>query len=82
MSQDNGHDGAGAAARFAERAVGERSESGRARGFSAGVADPELIERASRRKFVAQAARPTEQSRGALDAGLDRLLAEQLAGSR
>ena len=28
MSQDNGHDKGAAAARFAERAVGERGESG------------------------------------------------------
>ena len=54
MSQDNGYDRAAAAARFAERAVGERSESGRARGSSAGSPDPELVERASRRKFTAE----------------------------
>jgi len=54
MSQDNGHDGAGAAARFAEGAVGERGESGRARGSSAGSPDPELVERATRRKFTAE----------------------------
>ena len=55
MSQDNGHDGAAAAARFAERAVGERSGSGRARGSSAGSPpDPELVERAKRRRFSAQ----------------------------
>ena len=54
MSQDNGHDGAGAAARFAEGAVGERGESGRARGASAGSLDPELVERAKRRRFSAE----------------------------
>ena len=53
MSQDNGHDGVVAAARFAGRAVGERSESGRARGSSAGVPDPELVERPKRRRFSA-----------------------------
>jgi transposase len=54
MSQDNGHDGVVAAARFAERAVGERSESGRVRGPSAGVLDPELVERPRRRRFSAE----------------------------
>jgi transposase len=55
MSQDNGHDGVGAAARFAERAVGERGESGRgARGASGAVPDPELVERPKRRRFTAR----------------------------
>jgi transposase-like protein len=55
MSQDNGHDGAGAAARFAERAVGERGESGRgARGASGPPPDPELVERPKRRRFSAK----------------------------
>jgi transposase len=55
MSQDNGHDGVGAAARFAERAVGERGESGRgARGASGAVPDPELVERPKRRRFTAK----------------------------
>jgi transposase len=55
MSQDNGHDGVAAAARFAERAVGERGESGRvARAGSGSPRDPELVERAKRRKFSAQ----------------------------
>ncbi len=57
MSQDNGHDGVGAAARFAEGAVGERGES--SRGARAGVGappppDPELVERATRRRFTAE----------------------------
>src|SRR5215218_5926389 len=55
MSQDNGHDGAAAAARFAERAVGERGESGRgARGASGSPPDPELVERPRRRRFSAE----------------------------
>jgi transposase len=55
MSQDNGHDGVGAAARFAERAVGERGESGRGvRGASGPLPDPELVERPRRRRFSAQ----------------------------
>src|SRR5688572_7170902 len=54
MSQDNGHDEAAAAARFAERAVGKRGESGRgARGASAGSPDPELAERPTRRRYTA-----------------------------
>lgn len=52
MSQDNGHDEGAAAPRFAERAVGERRESGR--GASAGVPDPELVERPKRRRFTAE----------------------------
>ncbi len=52
MSQDNGHDEGAAATRFAERAVGERGESGR--GASAGVPDPELVERPKRRRFTAE----------------------------
>lgn len=55
MSQDNGHDGVVAAARFAERAVGERGESGRgARGASGSPPDPELVERPKRRRFTAK----------------------------
>lgn len=55
MSQDNGHDRAGAAARFGEGAVGERGESGRVRGASPGPPpDPELVERAQRRRFRAE----------------------------
>ena len=55
MSQDNGHDGVAAAARFAERAVGERGESGRgARGASGTMPDPELVERPKRRRFTAK----------------------------
>src|SRR4051812_38894547 len=54
MSQDNGHDGVGVAARFAERAVGDRGESGRdARGVSGAAPDPELVERPRRRRFSA-----------------------------
>jgi transposase len=54
MSQDNGHDGSAAAARFAERAVGERGEAGRgARGASGSPADRELVER-PRRRFTAR----------------------------
>jgi transposase-like protein len=41
----------GAAGRFAERAVGERSE---AAGAPAGVPDPELVERPRRRTFSAE----------------------------
>jgi hypothetical protein len=40
----------GVAARFAERGVGERSESGGGRA----AADPELVERPLRRRFSAQ----------------------------
>jgi transposase len=55
MSQDNGHDGGGAAARFAERAVGERGESGRGVGAGSGSPpDPELVERPKRRRFAAK----------------------------
>jgi len=55
MSQDNGHDEVAAAARFAERAVGERGESGRgARAGSGFPPDPELVERAKRRRFTAK----------------------------
>ena len=55
MSQDNGHEGCAAAARFAERAVGERGESGRgARGGSGSSPDPELVERPRRRWFSAK----------------------------
>jgi transposase-like protein len=55
MSQDNGHDGVAVAARFAERAVGERGESGRgARGASGAPPDPELVERPKRRRFTAE----------------------------
>jgi len=54
MSQDNGHDGVGAAARFAERAVGERGESGRGARAGSGVPpDPELVVRPKRRRFSA-----------------------------
>jgi transposase-like protein len=55
MSQDNGHERSAAAARFAERAVGERGESGRgARGASGPAPDPELVEKAKRRRFTAR----------------------------
>src|SRR3954453_3171104 len=55
MSQDNGHDGLAAAARFAERAGGERGESGcGARGASGSPPDPELVERPKRRRFTAK----------------------------
>jgi|SRR5829696_7379883 len=55
MSQDNGHDEVAAAARFAERAVGERGGSGRgARGASGPPPDPELVERPRRRRFSAK----------------------------
>src|SRR3954454_11667695 len=54
MSQDNGHERSAAAARFAERAVGERGESGRgARAGSGSAPDPELVERPKRRRFTA-----------------------------
>lgn len=43
----------GAASRFAERAVGERSESAGASAASA-VPDPELVEKAKRRRFSAE----------------------------
>src|SRR5437763_15546174 len=55
MSQDNGHERSAAAARFAERAVGERGESGRgARGASGAAPDPELVERPRRGRFTAK----------------------------
>src|SRR5919204_5010519 len=55
MSQGNGHERSAAAARFAERAVGERGESGRgARGASGSSSDPELVERPKRRRFTAK----------------------------
>lgn len=55
MSQDNGHERSAAAARFPERAVGERGESGRgARAGSGSPPDPELVERAKRRRFTAE----------------------------
>src|SRR6266540_1562254 len=55
MSQENGHDRSAAAARFAERAVGERGESGRgARAGSGSPPDPELVERPKRRYFSAE----------------------------
>jgi len=44
----------GASARIAERAVGERSDLGAARSSREGVPDPELVERASRRRFSAE----------------------------
>src|SRR3954463_5631927 len=57
MSQDNGHERSAAAARFAERAGGERGESGRgarAESASASAPDPELVERPRRRRFTAK----------------------------
>src|SRR4051794_14099410 len=55
MSQDNGDERSAAAARFAERAVGDRGESGRGAGAaSTGVPDPELVEQAKRRTFTAE----------------------------
>src|SRR3954454_12834284 len=57
MSQDNGHERSAAAARFAERAGGERGESGRgarAELASASAPDPELVERPWRRRFTAK----------------------------
>src|SRR3954468_7527959 len=55
MSQENGHERSAAAARFAERAVGERGESGRgARRASGSAPDPELVERPRRRRFTAE----------------------------
>jgi transposase-like protein len=44
----------GASARIAERAVGERSDLGAARPDQEGVPDPELVERAKRRRFTAE----------------------------
>ena len=43
----------GTSARIAERAVGERSDLGAARPSREGVPDPELVERAKRRRFTA-----------------------------
>src|SRR3954453_8190167 len=43
----------GASGRIAERAVGERSDLAAARPSREGVPDPELVERASRRRFSA-----------------------------
>ena len=55
MSEDNGHERSAAAARFAERAVGERGEAGRGvRGVSGSPPDPELVERPRRRRFTAR----------------------------
>jgi len=55
MSQDNGHDEAAAAARFAERGVAERGESSRgARAGDGSPPDPELVERPKRRRFTAE----------------------------
>src|SRR3954468_17680345 len=55
MSQDNGHERSAAAARFAERAGGERGGSGRgARGAAGPLPDPELVERPQRRRFTAR----------------------------
>src|SRR3954452_196274 len=44
----------GTSAQIAERAVGERSDLGAARPSREGVPDPELVERASRRRFTAE----------------------------
>ena len=44
----------GASGRIAERAVGERSDLGAARPAREGVPDPELVERAKRRRFTAE----------------------------
>src|SRR4051794_35752867 len=44
----------GASARIAERAVRERSDLGAARSVREGVPDPELVERAKRRRFSAE----------------------------
>lgn len=55
MSQDNGHERGVAAARFAERAVGQRGESGRGARAAAGTPpDPELVEKPKRRRFTAE----------------------------
>jgi transposase-like protein len=55
MSQDNGREGSAGAARFAERAVGERGESGRGARVAFGPSpDPELVERPRRRRFSAK----------------------------
>jgi transposase len=44
----------GAGGRIAERAVGERSDVAAARAVREGVPDPELVERAKRRRFTAE----------------------------
>jgi transposase len=44
----------GASGRIAERAVGERSDLAAARPSREGVPDPELVERAKRRRFSAE----------------------------
>jgi transposase len=44
----------GAGGRIAERAVGERSDLAAARPVREGVPDPELVERAKRRRFSAE----------------------------
>jgi transposase len=44
----------GASGRIAERAVGERSDLAAARPLGDGVPDPELVERAQRRRFTAE----------------------------
>src|SRR3954464_15478036 len=44
----------GASGRIAERAVGERGDLAAARPSREGVADPELVERAKRRRFTAE----------------------------
>jgi transposase-like protein len=44
----------GASGRIAERAVGERSDLAAARPSREGVADPELVEKAKRRRFTAE----------------------------
>jgi transposase len=44
----------GSSARSAERAVGERSALGAARPSREGVPDPELVQRAKRRRFTAE----------------------------
>ena len=44
----------GAAGRFVERAVGERSEAAGGRAAPAGLPDPELVERPQRRRFSAE----------------------------
>ena len=44
----------GAAGRFVERAVGERSDVAGGRSARAGVPDPELVERPRRRRFSAE----------------------------
>jgi hypothetical protein len=44
----------GAGGRIAERAVGERGGVAAARAAREGVADPELVERAKRRRFTTE----------------------------